>query len=81
MFLLLPYLDRPSGKPNEKRRRKPGSNERIGSSSTGNASYMVSKSGRGYKNSMGINRGRNHHARQSRTRMTMKMNQKQEVLM
>jgi hypothetical protein len=80
--LLLPYLDRPSGKPNEKRRKKPGSNERIEPSRTGNASYMVSKSGIGYKNSMGINQERNLHARQNTTRMTMKMNQKKkEALM
>jgi hypothetical protein len=72
LYLLLLYLDRPSGKPNEKRRRKPGSNERIGSSSTGNASYMVSKFGRGYRNSMGINQKRNPHARRSTTRTTMK---------
>ena len=81
LFLLPCSLDRPSGKPNEKRKKKPGSNEKIGSSSTGNDSYMVSKSGRGCKNSMGINRGRNNHVRESTIQTIMKMNQKKEALM
>jgi hypothetical protein len=79
--LLLPYLDRPSGKPSEKRRRKPGSNERIGSSSNGNDSYMVSKLGRGYKISMGINRERISYAMQTTNLTIIKMSQKKVALM
>jgi hypothetical protein len=77
--LLLPYLDRPSGKPSEKRRRKPGSNERIGSSSTGNDSSMVSKSGRGYK--ISINREGISYAMQTTNRTIIKMSQKKLALM
>jgi len=79
--LILPYLDRPSGKLSEKRRRKPESNERIGSSSTGNDSYMVSKLGRGYKISMEINRERISYAMQTRNRTIIKMSQKKVALM